>query len=156
MLYVVARWCNSSGYLLAKFFGRRRLCIDQEQCTYQSQTARKGYRNRLNFNGTQRNVFREFKIANPPLLTLGASLYTNRRGHGHRHMAARQPCRSRQDDCLAISNQPKRGGTFLRDHRRHSFAQRRIDLKKVCGYLTYAWRTWTLITGWIYALGSRE
>jgi hypothetical protein len=24
----------------------------------------------------------------------------------------------------------------LRDHRRHSFAQRRIDLKKVCGYLT--------------------
>jgi len=89
MLYVVARRCNSSGYLLAKFFGRRRLCIDQEQCTYQSQTARKGYRNTLNFNETQRNIFRESKIANRPLLTLGASLYTNRHGHEPRHRANR-------------------------------------------------------------------
>jgi len=63
--------------------------MDPEQCTYQSQTARKGYRNTLNFNETQRNVFREFKIANPPLLTFGTSLYTNRRGHEHRHRANR-------------------------------------------------------------------
>ena len=82
----------------------------------------------MNFNGTQRNVFRESKIRNPPLLTLGASLYTNRRGHEHRHWCANRAKAVRMIASRYRINQSEAEHSY--ETIVGIFAQRRIDLRK--------------------------